>query len=47
MTNPETGELTAFFDEFGGAGSYQFTVTYVNLYTDMVAHGDLYLIAGN
>jgi len=47
VTNPETGELTAFFDEFGGAGSYQFTVTYVNLYTDMVAHGDLYLIAGN
>ncbi|MEA2024650.1 MAG: DUF6777 domain-containing protein [Actinomycetota bacterium] len=47
VTNPETGELTAFFDEYGGAGSYQFTVTYVNLYTDMVAHGDLYLIAGN
>ena len=46
VTNPETGELTAFFDGLG-AGTYEFTVTYVNLYTDMVAHGDLFLIAGN
>jgi hypothetical protein len=45
-TGPETGELTAFFDEHG-AGTYEFTVTYVNLFTDRVSHGELYLISGN
>ncbi len=45
-TGPETGELTAFFDE-QGAGSYEISVSYMNVYTDRVSHGDLYLIAGN
>jgi hypothetical protein len=45
-TGPETGELTAFFDE-QGAGTYEISVSYMNMYTDRVSHGDLYLIAGN
>lgn len=45
-TGPETGELTAFFDE-QGAGTYEISVSYMNVYTDRVSHGDLYLIAGN
>ena len=38
--------LNARFDA-QGAGTYQFEVTYVNKWTDRVAHGDLYLLAGS
>lgn len=44
-TGPESGELTAFFDE-QGAGVYEITVTFVNTWTGWVAHGEIFLLAG-
>ena len=45
-SGPETGEMTGWFDA-QGAGTYEFEVTYINKWTDRVAHGDLYLLAGS
>ncbi len=44
-TGPETGEMTSFLDA-QGAGTYRVDVTFYNMWTEMVAHGELYLIAG-
>ncbi len=44
-TGPETGEMTSFIDA-QGAGTYQVDVTFYNMWTEWVAHGELYLIAG-
>jgi hypothetical protein len=44
-TGPETGEMTSFIDS-QGAGTYTFEVTFYNKWTDRVAHGALYFLAG-
>jgi hypothetical protein len=44
-TGPETGEMTSFIDS-QGAGTYTFEVTFYNQWTDMVAHGSLFFLAG-
>jgi len=44
-TGPETGEMTSFIDS-QGSGTYTFEVTFYNQWTDMVAHGSLFFLAG-
>ena len=44
-TGPETGQFTAFFQN-QGTGDYEIQVSFVNTWTDRVAHGPLYLLLG-
>lgn len=44
-TSPETGDMTSFINS-QGAGTYKFEVTFINRWTDRVAHGPVFFLAG-